>query len=62
MGIEANSRTECVLTYGYDALPSDPIRDRGLVSAAFLGLRIDVFRGAARYVRDSAIREECSCE
>ena len=52
MGVDANSRIECVLTYGYDALPGDPIRDRGPVSAAFLGLRIDDFRGAARYVRD----------
>ena len=52
MGVDANSRIECVLTDGYDALPGDPIRDRGPVSAAFLGLRIDDFRGAARYVRD----------
>src|SRR5215469_14158054 len=52
MGIDANTRIECVPTYGYDALPGDPIRDRGPVSAAFLGLRIDDFRGAARYVGD----------
>ena len=53
MGVTANSRIErAILTHGYDALPSDPIRDRGRVSAAFLGLRIDDFRGAAQYVRD----------
>src|SRR5215471_3539690 len=53
MGVKANSRIErAVLTYGYDALPSDPIRDRGRVSAAFLGLLIDDFRRAAQYVRD----------
>ena len=45
MGVTANSRIErAILTHGYDALPSDPIRDRGRVSAAFLGLRIDDFR------------------
>ena len=38
--------------YAYDALPSDPIKDRGPVSAAFLRLRIDDFRRAAKYVCD----------
>ena len=53
MGVKANSGIErAVLTYGYDVLPIGPIRDRGPVSAAFLGLRIDDFRRAARYVRD----------
>lgn len=53
MGVKANSGMErVVLTYGSTLLPDDPIRDRGPVSAAFLGLRIDDFRRAAQYVRN----------
>jgi hypothetical protein len=37
MGVDANSRIKCVPTYGYDALPGDPIRDRGPVSASLPG-------------------------
>src|SRR5215471_3157718 len=40
------------LVYAYDALPTDPVKDRGPVSAAFLGLGIDDFRRAGQYVRD----------
>jgi hypothetical protein len=40
------------LMYGYDALPSDLIKDRGPVSAAFLRLGIHDFRRAGQYVRD----------
>ena len=40
------------LMYAYDALPSDPIKDRGPISAAFLRLRIHDFRSAGQYVRD----------
>jgi Transglutaminase-like superfamily len=53
MGVKASSEIErAIVTYGDDVLPGDPIRDRGPVSAAFLGLRIDDFRRAAQYVRD----------
>jgi len=49
MGVEAKLRIErAILTYAYDALPSDPIRDRGPINAAFL----DDFRRAGQYVRD----------
>ena len=40
------------LMYTYDALLSDPIKDRGPISAAFLRLRIHDFRSAGQYVRD----------
>jgi hypothetical protein len=40
------------LMYAYDALPTDPVKHRGPVSAAFLGLRIDDFRRAGQCVRD----------
>ena len=40
------------LMYAYDALPTDSVKHRGPVSAAFLGLGIDDFRRAGQYVRD----------
>ena len=53
MDVIPNSRIErATLIYGYDALPSDAIRNLGPVSAAVLGLGIDDFRCIAQYIRD----------
>src|SRR5215472_11347551 len=48
------------LMYAYDALPTDPVKRRGPVSAAFLGLGIDYFRRAGQYIRDLPYRRNAA--